>query len=173
MRLSTVSFVFLVSSLVSAQVKDETIDFGDFKPYADLKRCLKAVFTVDYPINDGKHVPVELGCTTNACLCRPDTLAEAIELGGSKAAEFCSNTNDQKSATSIFTAYCSEHGYTAVPALPTETPSGATVTVYADTTTAALATVTQTMTVSGASSFSLRPTLLGLGAALVAVFLSA
>ncbi|KAJ6258538.1 hypothetical protein Dda_6582 [Drechslerella dactyloides] len=161
MRLSAaLSTLLLSSSLVHAQVANNDVDFSTVSIYGDLKRCLKAVFVLDYGINGGP-VQRKIGCETNDCLCRADTLEQAVVTAGSMAQSQCSNSNDKLSATSILTAYCSDHGFTDVIAVPTGNNAGAAaVTVFATTT---VAMVTQTVTVSAASSGLLSPLLLGRG----------
>ncbi|KAF3921143.1 hypothetical protein ABW21_db0201271 [Orbilia brochopaga] len=171
MRLSAaISTLLLSSSLVAAQ---STIDFSNIPIFPDLKRCLKAVFVLDYAIS-GYTIQKKIGCDTNECLCRPDTLEQAVTTAGSLAQTQCSNTNDKTSATSILTAYCSSLGFTNAVAVPTDNAGAAAVTIFATTT---VAMVTQTVTVSAASSELLSPLLFGrgvvFGAATVAMAVAA
>ncbi|KAF3924362.1 hypothetical protein AA313_de0201883 [Arthrobotrys entomopaga] len=168
---SAVSTLLLSVSLVSAQTN--TINFSTAPVFNDLKKCLKAVFAYDYSINDGPVYKV-IGCVTNDCICRADTLQQAITSAGSMALSQCSNTNDKLSATSILSAYCSDNGFTEGNAVATPTDnSGAPVTVFATTT---VGVVTATVTVSSASelySMGWRNNVLGAGmAAVAAIFLA-
>ncbi|KAF3938999.1 hypothetical protein ABW19_dt0205013 [Dactylella cylindrospora] len=153
MRLSSaISTILLSAALVGSQaVPNNDINFSTVSIYGDLKRCLKAVFVLDYGVNDGT-VQRKIGCETNECLCRPDTLEQAITTAGSMALSQCSNSNDKLSATSILTEYCSEKGLGGAVATPTD-DAGAAVTVFA-TTTVAMITATETVTVSSASKYS-------------------
>ncbi|KAF3143765.1 hypothetical protein TWF703_010171 [Orbilia oligospora] len=149
MRPSAVlSALALSTSLVAAQNKQNTINFSTIEIFNDLKRCLKAVFIYDYGINNGP-VQKQIGCETNDCICRADTLQDAISTAGLLAQSACSNSGDRLTATSILSQYCIDKGITAGAPAPTNN-AGAPVTVFA-TTTVALTTVTATVTVSSAS----------------------
>ncbi|KAK6531717.1 hypothetical protein TWF694_002893 [Orbilia ellipsospora] len=119
---SAVSTLFISASLVSAQTN--TINFSTVPVFNDLKKCLKAVFAYDYSVNDGPVYKV-IGCTTNDCICRADTLQQAITSAGSMALSQCSNTNDKLSATSILSAYCTDNGFTEGNAVATPTDNSA------------------------------------------------
>jgi hypothetical protein len=73
-----------------------------------------------------------LGCSLNACFCRPDIIPQAVSIILSCASTSCSNTNDVVSATSFYEAYCASATDTAVISLITNNPpaavSGSTVT---------------------------------------------
>ncbi|EPS45937.1 hypothetical protein H072_91 [Dactylellina haptotyla CBS 200.50] len=150
MRFSSVLPTLLLSASLASAQQTNTIDFTTIGVYPDLKKCLKAVFYLDYSINSGP-VQKKIGCDTNECICRADTLEQAVTTAGSMALSACSNTNDKISATSILTQYCVDHGFTAGNAVATPSSgAGAAVTVFA-TTTVGLVTQTQTVTVSSAS----------------------
>lgn len=144
-------FVFVVS-VQSQAIDPDTIDFSNIKIWKDLRSCLQSVFNY-YPIQ------WEIGCGTNACLCRPDILGLAIVDAAALAMSRCSDIQDQSSATSIVIAYCSTRGYTSIVYPSVVSTTGAsTVTVTAaahtftvPTTVTVFATVTQTIRVSGAS----------------------
>ncbi|KAF3242783.1 hypothetical protein TWF192_008500 [Orbilia oligospora] len=169
MRPSAVLSAFALStSLVAAQNKQNTINFSTIEIFNDLKKCLKAVFIYDYAINNGP-VQKQIGCETNDCICRADTLQDAISTAGLLAQSACSNSGDRLTATSILSQYCIDKGITAGAPAPTNN-AGAPVTVFA-TTTVALTTVTATVTVSSASELypivGVRNSLLGASAAIV------
>ncbi|KAF3102590.1 hypothetical protein TWF569_011960 [Orbilia oligospora] len=119
MRPSAVlSALALSTSLVAAQNKQNTINFSTIEIFNDLKRCLKAVFIYDYGINNGP-VQKQIGCETNDCICRADTLQDAISTAGLLAQSACSNSGDRLTATSILSQYCIDKGITAGAPAPT------------------------------------------------------
>ncbi|KAK6352418.1 hypothetical protein TWF730_009245 [Orbilia blumenaviensis] len=121
MRPSAVlSALALSSSLVAAQNGQNTINFSTIEVFSDLKRCLKGVFSVDYGINGGRPVQKEIGCETNDCICRADTLQDAISTAGLLAQSACSNSIDRLTATSILQQYCIDKGITAGVPTPTD-----------------------------------------------------
>ncbi|KAK6498846.1 hypothetical protein TWF481_011418 [Arthrobotrys musiformis] len=134
MRPSAVlSALALSTSLVAAQNKQNTINFSTVPIFSDLKRCLKAVFIYDYGINDGP-VQKKIGCETNECICRADTLQDAISTAGLLAQSACSNSGDQLTATSILSQYCIDKGITAGAPAPTNNAGSSTTPVSAPST---------------------------------------
>ncbi|KAF3922901.1 hypothetical protein ABW20_dc0100397 [Dactylellina cionopaga] len=149
MRFSTALTTLLVSaSLASAQ--STTIDFSTIGVWPDLKKCLQAVFKVDYLLFPNGPVQKVIGCGTDECLCRDDTLQQAASSAASIASSLCTNSNDKTSASSIISQYCTDKGFVGNPAANPTNNAGAPVTVFA-TTTVAQVTVIQTVTVSSAS----------------------
>ena len=89
------------------------------------------------------------GCETNACLCRPSLLEEAVEFVDDKVLSLCSNYDDQSTAADFLLRYCSEHGYTSVATAASRT--GAFLT--ADTTvTATVTKIVATQTIFRSSA---------------------
>jgi hypothetical protein len=114
--------------------------------WADLRSCVQGSLAGSW----SPSLQYRVGCTTNACFCRADTLGSAEQILSSVVLAACSDFEDQTTAVSILTSYCAAKGYTSVLA-PTILPATtgactasptATVTVY----------VTQYVTVSGANS---------------------
>ena len=57
-------------------------------------------------------------CSTEMCLCKPETLQKNIPIYYSKASSICSERGDDgraggQQATSVINAYCNEKGYTS------------------------------------------------------------
>ena len=99
----------LWSCLVHSQVIDpDTIVFTTIAIWPDLRSCLQCCFQCN------GAVQYYVGCTTNACLCRPDTLGQAVAFIGPLALSECSDFQDSSSAISILTAYCAAKGYTSI-----------------------------------------------------------
>ncbi|KAK6339646.1 hypothetical protein TWF718_009041 [Orbilia javanica] len=120
------SALAISTSLVAAQSNKNTINFSTIEVFNDLKRCLKAVFIYDYGINNGP-VQKQIGCDTNDCICRADTLQDAISTAGLLAQAACSNSADISTATSILSQYCIDKGITAGAPAPTNN-AGSSVT---------------------------------------------
>lgn len=157
--------------ICAQQIASDTIDFSTIEIWDDLRSCLKDVFnTCGFLGGCRDNVALEVGCQTNACLCRASTLGEAVGDASNLAISYCSNYDDQSSATSILTSYCSVRGYTSIVAPTTVTSGASTITVTAyktvredETTTATVtatakttvkAEATATVTVSGGESVS-------------------
>lgn len=111
-----------------------------------------------------------VGCTTNACLCRPDTLESAEQTLSSEASSSCSDVQDISTATSILLAYCSAKGYTSI-IQPTILASSGACTAVPTPTATVTAYVTQYVTVSGASSKSSQLQMVKTGVAVLLVLL--
>jgi hypothetical protein len=98
--------------LVHGQAIDpDTIVFTTIAIWPNLRTCLQTCFIPNYNINDVQN---EVGCQTNACLCRPDTLGQGVAYVGPLALSVCSDIQDSSSAISILTAYCAAKGYTSI-----------------------------------------------------------
>jgi len=174
-RISLLSLIitiltFAISPVNSQAINPDLIDFTTIKLWPDLKICLQNCFTGYYDIQHN------IGCTTNACLCRADTLGDAAQKVQTKALSSCSNIADQTSASSILTAYCSAKGYTNVIP-PTILATGASCTASPSKTiiSTSYVTVLSYSTVyvrsAGALSYEVRevPVLIAIGA-LVSLF---
>jgi hypothetical protein len=115
--LNTVSFILLLLPYTAAQV----IVFEDGPGWSNLKSCVQNCFITE---GGTENVEAILGCNTNACICRPDTLQSAGSIVSSLANELCTNTPDVETATSFLTAFCSSAGFTSTLAavdVPTTT----------------------------------------------------
>ncbi|KAK6513893.1 hypothetical protein TWF506_008324 [Arthrobotrys conoides] len=150
MRPSAVlSALALSTSLVAAQNNQNTINFSTIEIFNDLKKCLKAVFIYDYGINNGP-VQKQIGCETNDCICRADTLQDAISTAGLMAQSACSNSGDRLTATSILSQYCIEKGITAGAPAPTNNAGSSRTPVSAPSTPTPITETTNVVsTVSG------------------------
>lgn len=109
-------------------------------------------------------------CTTNACLCRPDTLGSAEQSLSSEASRLCSDFQDISTATSILLSYCSAKGYTSI-IQPTILASSGACTAVPTPTATVTAYVTQYVTVSGASCKSSQLQTVKTGVAVLLVLL--
>ncbi|KAI1360337.1 hypothetical protein F5Y08DRAFT_343771 [Xylaria arbuscula] len=123
----------------SAQaISDDSIVYTTLSGWNDMRACARCPFQVNFSIcGAGDVLNDVLGCQTNACLCRPSTLGEAVEVIDEKVISLCSNYDDQSTATDFLLRYCSEHGYTSVETAAAS-PTGASLT--------AITTVTATVT---------------------------
>lgn len=131
-------------------INADQIIFTTQPGWIDMRSCARCPFVVDFGVcNIGNDISGRAGCNTNACLCRPSTLGEAVSILGSEVLALCSNYDDQRTATSFLIAYCSAHGYTSVGSAVFATETGA-CTITAATRTV---TVTATIRVSGAAAF--------------------
>lgn len=122
--------------LAAAQAIDpDTIVFTTMSLWKDLRVCLQKCFD-GFGNGYAGNVADDVGCSTNSCLCRADTLGEAIIDVQSRASVSCSDIQDETSATSILIAYCSGKGYTSI-VQPTilQTTGASTVTVTTPATT--------------------------------------
>lgn len=148
-------------------IDNDKIDFTKMSGWNDLRRCVKCIMW------DCGNLLRGVGCETNACLCRPSTLGEAVKKASDEVLSYCSNFDDQSTATSILTSYCSAKGYTGIQSPVLVTSTGAsTVTV---TTAASVRTIRATTTIlsSDASTKVLASPRIGLefGVALIALAL--
>ena len=145
-------------------VNPDLVNFKTISIWNDLKDCLK----YDIFGDDGGYagIWVKMGCQTNACFCRADTLGAAINSVSIAAFSDCSDFQDQSTAISVLTAYCADKGYTSI-ITPTILQSTGACTI----TTNLAATTTQYVTayVTVYVSNSPRATQLSRGSALVAV----
>jgi hypothetical protein len=144
----SITIISLFLHHVSAQaINPDLVVWTTIGLWADLRTCVQWSLAGSTPYDS---VQDRVGCTTNACLCRPDILGSAEQTLSSVALAECSDFQDQSTAVSILTSYCSAKGYTSIlppTILPATTGActaspTATVTVY----------VTHYVTVSGASS---------------------
>jgi hypothetical protein len=131
------------SLVVNAQaINPDTVVFSTIAIWQDLRTCLQSCFDAYYGIQ------YNVGCKTNACLCRPDTLGQAVVSISERASSTCQALQDISSATSILTSYCSVKGYTSI-IQPTILASGSCTAASTQTVTAY---VTQTITVRSTSA---------------------
>jgi hypothetical protein len=145
----SITIISLFLHYISAQaINPDLVVWTTVGQWADLRSCVQFSLAGAYLTEPALQDRVE--CTTNACLCRADTLGSAEQLLSSVVLAACSDFEDQTTAVSILTSYCAAKGYTSILAptiLPattgacTSSPT-ATVTVH----------VTQYVTVSGANS---------------------
>jgi hypothetical protein len=98
--------LFSSFSISKAQAIDpDLVIWTTIAGYKDLKTCLQTCLY---------ETPFDVGCKTNACLCRPDTQGLALQSLSSRALSTCSAYQDQSTAVSILTAYCDAKGYTSI-----------------------------------------------------------
>ena len=111
----------------------DAIYFKSSPLFPDLRQCLKDYFA-PFEGFGASEAGVNVGCTTNKCLCRADNIAENLPRISSDAIMICSRTQDANIATKVLKEYCVEKGY----AVPTGGASDdgcqptATVTVYVE-----------------------------------------
>ncbi|KAI1171016.1 hypothetical protein F4777DRAFT_83080 [Nemania sp. FL0916] len=135
-----------IRTVAAQAIQDDSIVYTTLGGWGDMRACARCPFQVNFGIcGVGDFLNDAVGCMTNACLCRPSTLEEAVEFIDERVISLCSNYDDQSTATDFLLRYCSTHGYTLVgtPATPTGAFFTATVTVTKT-------VVTQTVFRSGA-----------------------
>ncbi|KAE9369171.1 hypothetical protein N431DRAFT_560073 [Stipitochalara longipes BDJ] len=95
----------------NAQAVDpDIVNFKTIAIWDDLKACLtNNIFGGYY-----SGIWVTMGCQTNACFCRADTLGAAVNSVSVAAFSDCSDFQDQSTAVSVLTAYCAAKGYTSI-----------------------------------------------------------
>jgi hypothetical protein len=140
----TALFLLYLRHVDAQAINPDLVVWTTIAPWPDLRSCLQ------YSLNGYGFPSIQgqVGCSTNACLCRPDTLGLAEQSLSSIVQQECSDLQDISTATSILVSYCSAKGYTSIiePTILattgacTRTPT-ATVTAY----------VTQYVTVSKAT----------------------
>src|SRR5437016_2515115 len=103
MRLSALPVFWLAISYAQAQaINPDLVVWSTISQWGDLRACLQFCFTGGV-FDSSIHGAV--GCTTNACLCRADTLGNAEVILASEALSRCSDFQDQCTATSILLSY--------------------------------------------------------------------
>lgn len=154
--LLTLTVLTFLGASEAQAIKDDSINFDGMPGWSDLRECVKRQFT-----NGDRPIPIasQMGCTTNACLCRPSVLGEAITVIEDWVMEACANYDDQKLAVNLLIDYCAEKGYTEIATAVVPEPTGAsmslvtiagcTMETYTYTYTAV---VTQTVTIRSDSS---------------------
>ena len=134
---------------VSAQaINPDLVVWTTIGHWADLRSCVQFSLAGAYLTEPAIQDRVE--CTTNACLCRADTLGSAEQILSSVVLAGCSDFEDQTTAVSILTSYCAAKGYTSI--LPPTILPATTGACTASPTATVTAYVTQYVTVSGANS---------------------
>jgi hypothetical protein len=147
------SFAILSPGVLSQALQSDVVDFTKLSVWPNLRSCLQMCFnTCGFLGGCPDNVALAVGCETNACLCRPSTLGDGVEIVSNLALSRCKNLDDQTSATSVLKSYCSVKGYTSIVA-PTLLPptSGAFTTTATVTVAVATVTVSHTVVVSASS----------------------
>jgi hypothetical protein len=138
---------------VEAQaINPDLVVWTTISQWQDLRTCVQGALVGEGLGDNFRSIQELVGCTTNACLCRADTLGSAEQIISSEASTLCSDVQDISTATSILSSYCSAKGYTSIiqPTILASTTAGAYT--YVPTPTATVtAYVTQYVTVSGAT----------------------
>ncbi|KAH7094249.1 hypothetical protein BKA62DRAFT_775505 [Auriculariales sp. MPI-PUGE-AT-0066] len=100
----------LFTLLVAAQTidRDEVKIGSSVAGYDDLPSCARSCIAQS-------RVGSKLRCETNKCMCGPDNLASAIQVGYDCAVKGCDNYGAARDAANIVKAYCSGLGYTGEP----------------------------------------------------------
>ncbi|KAF2183016.1 hypothetical protein K469DRAFT_710962, partial [Zopfia rhizophila CBS 207.26] len=136
--------VLLCMHKVTCQViSDDSIVFSTMAGWKDMRSCVTCAFG---GVSCSSEVLKRAGCETNKCLCKSSLLGEVVKDIGELALSYCSNYDDQKTATSFMLAYCSQKGYTSIGSVveAPETTGQATETIgafIATTTVTAVVTV--------------------------------
>ncbi|KAI3335436.1 hypothetical protein F4824DRAFT_156785 [Ustulina deusta] len=126
--LSITQLLISARNVAAQAIPDDSIVYTTLSGWGDMRACARCPFQVNFGLcSVGDALNDELGCMTNACLCRPSTLEEAVEFIDERVISLCSNYDDQATATSFLLRYCSAHGYTSVatatsPPVSSETP---------------------------------------------------
>jgi hypothetical protein len=163
-------FILGVRPVNSQAINPDLIVFSTMSQWPNLRSCVQYSFAGDIYVGG---LDAQIGCTTNACLCRADILALAEQTLSSDVRAACSDLQDISTATSILASYCSAKGYTSIiesTILPTSgmctyapstcTPT-ATVTAY----------VTQYVTVSSAACKSSQQQVVKVAVGVISVLL--
>lgn len=147
---AVLAIVPLLSLCVQSQAIDpDTMDFRQVEGWKDVRFCVTTLFPFPGRCSNCQTIDDLYGCTTNKCICKPSIMGGAIPFLSEQALARCSNYDDQSTAVSIYTAYCSAKGYTEVVA-PVIATTGASETVTAT------ATVTVITVVASGSAASAR-----------------
>jgi hypothetical protein len=126
------SFVLwlLFSTLSRVQVIDSNIDFTQTSIWKGLKTCVQDCFISPKEQETSRlDVQDQLGCTTDSCLCRADTLGQGLKIVSSIALAYCSDYQDVTAAESVLLAYCASAGFTIITAPVNAAPGQSTVTI--------------------------------------------
>ncbi|CAG9988721.1 unnamed protein product [Clonostachys byssicola] len=122
--------------------KDEVV-WTTQSGWKDMKTCAKCKF--DYLFcNWPGSLQGDIGCSTNACMCRASTLGQTLKKVSESVLSACSNYDDQRDATSFLIAYCSDKGYTSIGSAVIASSTGA----FTVTETVTVSVVTQTVVTS-------------------------
>jgi hypothetical protein len=147
---------FLLNDCEAQAVDKDEVVWTTQSGWNDMKTCAKCKF--DYLFcNWPGNLQGDIGCSTNACMCRASTLGQTLKKVSDSVLSACSNYDDQRDATSFLIAYCSDKGYTSIGSAVIASSTGA----FTVTETVTVSVVTQTVFVSAVSSRSLsRPQIL-------------
>ena len=83
-------------SFIHNCINPDKINFATIPIYKDLRDCVKT---------DLSYLGPQLGCQTNTCLCRADTLGQALGWLSTWNLRDCAAIQDITSGSSILTAY--------------------------------------------------------------------
>jgi hypothetical protein len=95
----------------SQAINNDAPNFSTVPGFSDQRWCGIACFGYVWT-NVG--VLLDLGCTTNSCVCRPDLQFRGMEYISSCALAGCSDYTDASIAAALFSTYCSNLGYTSI-----------------------------------------------------------
>ncbi|CAH0046620.1 unnamed protein product [Clonostachys solani] len=104
---------FLVNDCGAQAVNNDEVVWTTQSGWNDMKKCARCKF--DYVFcNWPGSLQGDIGCNTNACMCRASTLGQTLKKVSDSVLSACSNYDDQRDATSFLIAYCSDKGYTSI-----------------------------------------------------------
>uniref|UniRef100_A0A0B7KEP4 Extracellular membrane protein CFEM domain-containing protein n=1 Tax=Bionectria ochroleuca TaxID=29856 RepID=A0A0B7KEP4_BIOOC len=104
---------FLLNDCEAQAVDKDEVVWTTQSGWNDMKTCAKCKF--DYLFcNWPGNLQGDIGCSTNACMCRASTLGQTLKKVSDSVLSACSNYDDQRDATSFLIAYCSDKGYTSI-----------------------------------------------------------
>ncbi|VUC32653.1 unnamed protein product [Clonostachys rosea] len=104
---------FLVKGSVAQAVDNDEVVWTTQSGWNDMKKCARCKFDSGF-CNWPGTLQGEVGCSTNACMCRASTLGQTLKKVSDSVLSACSNYDDQRDATSFLIAYCSDKGYTSI-----------------------------------------------------------
>lgn len=104
-------FLLSVHPVDAQAINPDLVVWTTISQWPDLRSCVQVCFDGD--VYD-PSIESQVGCQTNACLCRPDTLGSAEQSLSSAVLNECSDIQDISTATSILISYCSAKGYTSI-----------------------------------------------------------
>ncbi|CAH0019810.1 unnamed protein product [Clonostachys rhizophaga] len=110
--------VLLLLSLLLNDCRAQAVDKDEVvwttqSGWNDMKTCAKCKFD-SLLCNWPGNLQGDIGCSTNACMCRASTLGQTLKKVSDSVLSACSNYDDQRDATSFLIAYCSDKGYTSI-----------------------------------------------------------
>jgi hypothetical protein len=161
-------FFLLLHHIDAQAINPDLVVWTTISQWPDLRFCVQVCLGGSGAGMGFPSIQGQVGCNTNACLCRPDILGSAEQSLSSVVSGQCSDIQDISTATSILASYCSAKGYTSIIEPTILATTGACT--YAPTATVT-AYVTQYVTVSLATTKTCRHQVVKVAVAVISVLL--